>query len=184
MVAMPSTRRRSAFVALGALLVLAACSGDDTTPSCPRITVMQDAATLTRFAGSGRDLLDVDYQAQMADYLAGCKYDSGGGGVTVAVAPVIVIDRGPANHDRKASIEYFVSVVRDGTDILNKQLFATSVAFEGNRGRVVVRDDDTPIVINLAGSPAGILNAYDIVIGLQLTADELDYNMRRRPSGP
>ena len=181
MAAMAGARPRSAFLALGALLSLAACSGEETTPLCPRITVMQDAATLTRFAGSGRDLLDVDYQAQMADYLAGCKYQPGG--VTVAVAPVIVVDRGPANRDRKAAIEYFVSVVRGGNEILNMQVFGTSVTFDGNRSRVVVRDDETPIVIDLAGSPGSILNAYDVVIGLQLTADELDYNMRRRPDG-
>lgn len=185
MIPMVSARSRSAVLGLGALALLAGCSGSDAPDyGCPRITVMQDAASLTRFAGGGRDLLDVDYQAQIADFLGGCKYEPGVDGVTVAVAPVIVVDRGPANRDRRAAIEYFVSVVRGSNAILNKQVFATTVAFEGNRARVVLRDSDAPIVITLPGSPANVVRDYDIVIGLQLTEGELDYNMRRRPDSP
>lgn len=178
-------RARSAVLGLVALVPLAACSGDDAPDyGCPRITVMQDAASLTRFVGASRDLLDVDYQVQIADFLAGCQYEAGVDGVAVAVAPVIVVDRGPANRDRQAAVEYFVSVVRGGNAILNKQVFATTVAFEGNRGRVVLREDDAPIVIDLPGSPATAVRDYDIILGLQLTEGELDYNMRRRSDGP
>lgn len=161
---------------------LAACSSSSDEPNygCPPITVMQDAASLTRFAGTGRDLLDVDYQAQIADLLMGCKYTDDKRGVIIGVAPVIIVDRGPANHDRKALIEYFVSVVEYGTTIVSKQQFTTAVNFDGNRTRVLLREDDPAVSIDLPVPPQNAARDYDIVIGLQLSASELEYNMRQR----
>jgi hypothetical protein len=167
--------------AAGLALALAGCGSTPEPPECPPVSVLGDAASLTLFApGPGRDLVDVDFRAELTDLRSGCIYAKEEGGASklvVAVAPVLVATRGPANEDRKADFQYFVSVVGPDADILNKQLFAVSVTFPGNSTRVDIVQDDPPVSIDL---PIGADDEeyYQILLGLQLSEDELEYNRR------
>jgi hypothetical protein len=180
-------RRRSTSAAALAVLALSlvGCGSTPERPDCPPVSVISEAASLTRFAaGRGRDLVDVDFRAELTDLRSGCIYakeQDGASKLVVAVAPVIVAARGPANEDRKADFQYFVSVVGADADILNKQLFPVSVVFPGNSTRVDIVQDDPPVSIDLPIAAEGE-RYYEILLGLQLGEDELLYN--RRSAGP
>lgn len=183
--------RRFVATALAAtvLLVVAGCgsTADNKRPlPCPRVSVLDDAATLTRFAGgAGQDLVDIDYQVEVSDILAGCKYvqsESDKQAIVVAMAPVMVAIRGPANHDREARFDYFVSVVDSERDVLNKQIFGVTVKFPGNITRVSLKDSDPPVTVDIPLAAGRSATDYQIFVGLQLTPDELEYNRRRRDS--
>ncbi len=166
-------------------LALAGCGSTPEPAECPPVSVLSEAASLTRFApGPGRDLVDVDFRAELTDLRSGCIYAKEGGGASklvVAVGPAIAATRGPANEDRKADFQYFVSVVAADADILNKQLFPVSVTFPGNSTRVDIVQDDPPVSIDLPIPTEGE-GYYEILLGLQLSEDELQYN--RRMTGP
>lgn len=166
---------------LGLAALLAACGSTPEPPECPPVSVIGDAASLTRFApGRGRDLVDVDFRAELTDLRSGCIYakeKEGTSKLVVAVAPAIAATRGPANEDRKADFQYFVSVVGADADILNKQLFPVSVVFPGNNTRIDLVQDDPPVSIDLPVAAEGE-RYFEILLGLQLSEDELQYNRR------
>jgi hypothetical protein len=167
------------------LTLVAGCSSDKREPVCPRVAVLSEAGSLTRFApGEGRDILDVDFQAQVGDLLARCTFPDKKGvrQVVVQLAPVFVVSRGAANTDRKASFTYFVSVVRT-EQILSKQQFDVAIEFPGNRSRIAVQDDDPPIVVDIPLPYRDAEYEYEVLVGLQLTPEELSYNQRWQSLG-
>ena len=98
------------------------------------------------------------------------------------MAPVMVAIRGPANHDREAQFDYFVSVVDSERDVLNKQIFGVTVKFPGNLTRVSLTDNDPPVTVDIPLAAGRDATDYQIFVGFQLTPDELEYNRRRRNS--
>ena len=166
-------------------VALAACSSDKKPNLCPRVAALSEGTSLTRFvAGPGRDILDIDFQAEIADLVATCEYPdrSGARTVVVQVAPVFVLSRGAANTDRRVSFTYFISVVRD-EQILSKQQFQIDSGFAGNRSRVVVVDDQPPITVDIPLAFRTAEYEYEIIVGFQLTPEELAYNQRWRGVG-
>jgi hypothetical protein len=176
-------------VALSAVATagIVGCSSKEPPPTCPRVAVVNGTGSLTRFApGSGRDLVDVDFQASIVDLVSACKDRQERNGRPVAkvlLAPVIVTDRGPANTSRQAAFAYFVSVVDGDQQILTKQTFAVSVEFTGNRSRVVLRDDDPPIVVDVPNPKGTGARSYEILVGFQLDQSEIEYNLQQAGSG-
>lgn len=164
---------------------LASCSifGDRRPPpACPRVAVLSDAGSLTRFApGAGHDILDIDFEAQFGDLAAECRFRDGdkGRSVIVSLVPVFVIDRGAANTDRTAQFTYFVSVVRN-EEIRSKELFPTTAEIPANRSRTIVHDSDDPIVITIPLPWRDAQVEDEVIVGFQLTPDELAYNQNRR----
>lgn len=174
-------------IAICASALAAGCSsGRDKAPACPDVAVVSDASTITRFApGPGRDILDMDLQAEIADLVSACKDKEKRDGNPVAkvvVAPVIVASRGPANQDRTPRLQYFVSVVDSNQQILQKQIYDLPIDFTENRTRVIIRDDDPPIVVDVPNAK-GAARGYQILVGFQLTPEELSYNRERRSTG-
>ena len=100
----------------------------------------------------------------------------------VQLAPVFTLNRGAANTDRKADFTYFVSVVRD-QEILSKQLFEIESTFPGNRSRIVVKDDDPPVTIDIPLPYRGAEQEFEVLVGFQLTAEELRHNQTTRTVG-
>ena len=178
-------RWRASLIVMIIALIASACSSDKQTKACPRVAVLSEAGSLTRFApGAGRDILDVDFQGEFADLVTECDYPNAKEPpkVVVQLAPVLTLSRGAANNDRKAEFAYFVSVVRN-EEILSKQLFEVESTFAGNRSRIVVRDDNPPIMIDIPLSDRNSAREYEILVGFQLTADELQHNQATRGVG-
>ncbi len=180
-----ASRWPSSLMMMIVALFVGGCSSDKQTEVCPRVAVLSEAGSLTRFApGSGRDILDVDFQGELADLVTECNFPKAKETrqVVVQLAPVFTLSRGAANTDRKAEFTYFVSVVR-GEEILSKQLFEVESTFAGNRSRIVVRDDNPPIMIDIPLASRNSQHEYEILVGFQLTQDELRHNQATRGVG-
>ena len=155
---------------------------------CPQVALISDATTVTRFSpGRGQDLTDVDYAAELTDVDFQCTFVGGRNEdqtVVVSLAPAITAIRGPANVDRKAIVDYLVSVTDQAQNILTVQRFPVSVNFIGNRNRATVTDNDPPVTVAIplaSGTPA---DAYQIFVAFQLDPQELDYNRRTQNARP
>jgi len=183
-------RTGSAFVLLSAL-ALAGCGagravGDATgglfesrQGACPAIGILDDANQVTRFNGMGRDIPDVQYHAEITDVHTSCDYGRAGG-QRYAYARVrmnFAAELGSAAHPDVAEIPYFVAViVRDSNEILVKETYNVRANFDGAHRAVQMHDSIDRIAIPVETVADGGL--YEIIVGLEITPDELDYNRR------
>jgi hypothetical protein len=171
--------------AVALAVAISGCSATKRTPACPRVSVLEEGSQMTRFApGPGRDLLDVEFEAGITTIESTCKYKTEGGrrNLIVALATVFSTMRGPADQQREARFAYFVAVLRNG-EVINKQIFEMDVPFPGNRTRVTVRDSDPPVSIDIPNVGESAAFDYEIIVGLQLTPEELDYNRQGQTMG-
>ena len=168
------------------LLAVAACTvfqEEEPPPPCPRISILGDAATLTKFRpGPGKDLTDVLYEGVVSGVNGSCVYANDGkrasGALSMKVSLVIEAARGPANRDGRAAFPYFVGITDSSRNVLNKQRFNITVVFPGNRTRLVVTD--YPVVLEIPMKAGQSWQDFDIFVGFQLSRAELEYNRRAR----
>lgn len=184
------TRLKPALWAVVLCGIAAGCSSSDEqiSYSCPRAAVIADAVRMTQFKpGAGEDPIDVDFTTEISDLASGCqfkqisedRYD-----LVVAVAPVLTTTRGPANEGRQARFFYFVSLVGPDQEILSKQQFDQEIRFLGNQRRVLTRLDDPPVTIDIPNIIPTEATNYDVLIGLQLTPAQLEFNRRQQQVRP
>lgn len=148
-------------------------------PPCPEVAVLSDAATVTRFVeGTGRDLTDVLYEAQIVDAGGACQYDvdddTGEGTLDVEMAVAMEVARGPANREGRAEIGYFVAITDADRAILNRQHFEGLVTFPGNTSRLEWRDEPVYLTISLKSGQTGA--DFRIYVGYVLSEEELQFN--------
>jgi hypothetical protein len=163
------------------LLVIAAAallsSCNRTPPACPRASIISDGATVTKFReGTGRDLTDVVAQGEIVDVAVECDYDRRG--VDVALQVAIAATRGPADRSRVAEFDYFVAIADPQRNILAKEVFSVRFQFPQNQARTGTVEDIEPH-IPLKNRADGV--EYQIIVGFQLTPEEIEWNRTRRP---
>lgn len=165
----------AAALALASAAVLSAC-GSKPDAACPRGVIPADAAKVTHFRdGPGHDLIDVVNEGEIQNILVQCTYDKKVINVDLQVA--IVASRGPADRTRVADFEYFVAIVDPQDKILAKQPFKVHFEFKDNRnhlGTVEQLVPKIPVEDVLKGPQ------YQIIVGFQLTPDELAWNRSQR----
>ena len=162
---------------LALLLALAGCGFGDRgpPPPCPTALPVAEARELTRFAGQGRDLTDVLFEARFLDAALVCEYDDGVIEMDMGVR-IMAVD-GPANRGRKVRLAYFVAIATLDRKIVAREEFELEIPFEGNLTRVVAVDDVSPRIPLRPGQTGA---DYVIYVGLALTPAELQYNQENR----
>jgi hypothetical protein len=173
-----SSRATARLLALPALTVaLAALSGCGMfrkTPQfdCPVVELPKDLSTMTKFReGAGRDLTDVVYNAGILDVQIACDYGSRGASIQLNV--VVGADRGPANTSPSATIPYFIAIGDPARNILAKEVFSTTVTFQPGQSRAANTEETEEMIPLPKGASA---ERYGIIVGLQLSPEELEYN--------
>jgi hypothetical protein len=173
---------RAALLLACAGLALSACSSGETATAaiCPRAGIVPDANVLVLFRdGPGRDLTDVVAQAQIVDVAVTCEYSAARRppGVTLDLQVAIAAERGPADRSRRAALPYFVAILDGDQNIVAKEYFTAPFEFPDNRtrvGRVDELEPRIPLRSNFDGP------AYRVMIGFQLSPDQLAWNRRQR----
>jgi len=147
--------------------------------ACPTVGILADAEEVTVFSGQGRDLPDVRYHAEMTDVTTTCDYGRAGG-QRFAYARVrmdFTAQLGSAARPEPVDIPYFVAVVTRGTDeILIKETYNIRAPFNGGRPAVQMEDSIDRIAIPVETVADG--GFYEIIVGFELTPDQLDFNRR------
>ena len=171
-----------------AAVVAAACtprlpglssSGRELSLPCPNVTLLDDTDELTKFQpGPGRDLTDIEFEAEIAQFTGECQVTSNReGGADVAMEMVINfrLSRGPALRSGVAAFPYFVAIVDDQERIMTKEIFDVAVRFDGQRA--ISATDRAVQRMNL---PAGVSPAqYVVIVGFQLDGEQLRFNRDR-----
>lgn len=181
--------RRQPQRALGASLVLLAvllggCENpkDIIPPVCPKASILHEASTLTRFKeGAGRDLIDVDFEAEITSISGECGYDidddTGIGNIEMRVRARFEFIRGPANIDSTVNFDYFVVLTDVASEVISKQMFPFESDFWTNRTVITDRDAPVDLIIPVKSGQNG--EDFLVYVGFQLSRDELQYNRDR-----
>lgn len=165
---------------LSVVAALAGCSAPKLTefaPSCPRVVILADAADLSRYrATGGQDLTDLVLDGRIASFKGGCEREDIDH-VRTNLTVEMRLTRGPAGA-RASQISYFVAV-RDGDRILDKQTYNLGVQFAENQDQMRMTGPETSLIVPVSKEKSAA--AYDVLIGFQLSPDELAVNRRRGP---
>jgi hypothetical protein len=159
---------------LATSLGLAGC-GDTTdafAPPCPQLSLLKNAADLTRFDGKGNDITDMEVNARLTAVAGACK-PGDPGHVIAAIRVTMDLNRGPALAGRAVTVPYLVTVTEGGR-ILDQQTYSVTTSFPANVDKTRVTDTD--ITLNFPVTNQKTAAAYTIFVSYQLTPEQLAYN--------
>lgn len=158
-------------------MVVSGCT-NKVVPPCPPVRIDSTTAQLTQFKeGPGRDITDVEYQAEIIAYQGECKYSDEG--VEVQMDLDFVIATGAAVKKGPASIYYFAAVPQLFPDPAGKRIFQLRHDLASSPGvRERRQESNIRIFIPLKKDEPGA--AYDVYVGLQLNNEQLEYNRAQR----
>lgn len=176
--------------------------------TCPHVTIDRATSTLTRFRdGPGRDITDIDLEAEILGYTGDCGRTKAGVDVMVAVS--FSATRGPAAKGRSADVPYFVALSRLSSplleekidsetgektmvrktgpegdaswerEILSKQVFQISSLFPEGSNVIHFRDEEIVLELPLAAGESP--RNYTVHLGFQLTREQIEYNRQQQP---
>ena len=161
----------------GAVLLclgLGACTYFEETyqPPCPRAAVVDDAKAVSSFRdGPGRDLTDILYEGLIVGVGGDCSYHEDGY-VEADLSVRFNLSIGPALEDGIGRWQYFVVILDPDGQRIAKKVFNIELAFEQASSQTGLMDLTTQ---RISYSPWPDARGYRILVGFQLTREELDY---------
>lgn len=179
---LPPSRAAKLAAVLGAILpvlLLAGCGQNDPNafpPVCAKVAILHDAADLTVDTPRGHDLTDLIFDGRITRLDGHCK--PGKDNLTLDTDVVVSMDltRGPALKTPSTTVPWFIAVAR-GEQILDKHVFTLPVTFPPNTDGVSVTTD--PVLLHLPTTHGLSGLNYHIIVGFQVTPDELALNRQR-----
>jgi hypothetical protein len=172
----PSVARTLALILpVAALFAVAGCSNKP-IPPCPNVRVDSVTGALTKFKdGPGRDVTDVEYEAEITGYNGQCTHHEDEVDVTLDVDLAII--GGPAAKDGKVTLYYFVAVPQFFPQPVGKRIMEISVNVPATNTSTRHRESGVRVTIPLKkDQPAA---AFDIYVGFQLDNAQLEHNRSR-----
>jgi hypothetical protein len=144
-------------------------------PLCPRISILADAAKVTRFRpGAGQGTQDEVLKAELTRYQGSCFYDRDAKQMTISLRVGIDAMRGAAAGGQTAKLDYFVAIPTFFPDPQAKTIMPVSIEFEKDKDRLRYTDDEVQVVFPLPNVRE--MARYEVFVGLQLDAAELERN--------
>lgn len=147
--------------------------------SCPQVKGLADLATITQFSNTGEMTPDKMVSDTKLEKITS-KCTVAGNSVSVELelnfagilGPIGVKDLdGQANY----TYPYFLSVISPDGKILSKDVFALSMVYENGQITYHKQDKLRQVIPLMTGQDA---RQFQIMIGFQLSEDELAYNRR------
>jgi hypothetical protein len=160
---------------LGGLAACSAFEPPEPPPPCPEVATVDDAAKLTRFAGEGRDLTDVAFEAEVGQLSGSCVTEDDV--IDVELQVQFIASRGPADKDRRADFRYFVAVARTDQTIIAREEFDSYIEFPGNQTRAAIVEELAQHIPRVSGETG---ETYVIYVGFALTHEEVEFNRAQR----
>ncbi|MEQ8347142.1 MAG: hypothetical protein RIB84_21455 [Sneathiellaceae bacterium] len=174
----PSVRAAALLLLLLAAAATAGCSKSKPPPPCPEVRIIAITSEMTRFRpGPGRDLTDVEYEVSAEGISGGCTYRDEGTLVEIELTATFVVERGPALQGDTVRFPYYIAIVTRDEQILTKAVFEADAVFEPGQRRVGLSETSRERIPLADGQ---ISLDYEVLVGLQLSQEELAYNRRER----
>jgi hypothetical protein len=168
------TAPTSLIAAVAALLALAACQADR-SGDCPTITGVTDASIATVFRpGTTADPANVLYAVEITSVSGTCDMDKKETTSDANVEISFRATRAPSGVEAHYNVPYFVAVTEGSTRMLARHSYSIQIDFAP--GQTTATAHDTVGSAHLDVAKGKHPYDYQILVGLQLTKAELDYN--------
>ena len=149
---------------------------DKADPTCPRVAVVGELGRVTYFrAGLGRDITDITAEAEME--VRGIKCSFNRNNVDMEFDIAILASAGPADRTRSYGLDYFVGVMDPEGNMTRHESFRVQVQFTGNQPRQAATE---PMATRIPVRDRARAPNYSVVVGFQLTDEQLQWNQGRR----
>jgi hypothetical protein len=160
--------------AAAALLALAACQSDR-SGDCPTMTGVTDAAVATVFReGTTPDPANILYTVEITGVDGSCDMDKKETTSDASIGVHFRATRAPSGAEAHYTVPYFVVVTEGSERMLAKRTYAIQIDFAP--GQTTVTANDTVGSTHLDVAKGKHPYDYQILVGLQLTKAQLDYN--------
>jgi len=159
-------------------LLLGACGAQFKLP-CPPVNVLGQAREVVKFApGANPEPANVRFRGEVTEAKLRCQYDMDSlEEMEVALGVAMVAERGPANRDGVAVLDYFVAILDRRGNVIAKEVFNTELRFENGRataGTIEEIYQKIPLVYPQNGG------SFEVWVGFQLSRDEIEFIRARR----
>jgi hypothetical protein len=146
-------------------------------PTCPRVALGEDVGYVARFDGKGSSKQNLLYAVKMDVPNGICFLNEDS--IDVQMSVPIRVQRGPAMEDREINFGYWVAITRTDKTILARESYQADAELKQDEVGQITDEFDQTIPIK----PGENGNNFVIIVGLELTEEELDYNRRPKLLG-
>ena len=165
-------------------LAVTACGGprmDDLLVPCPSLVLPADVADLTRHQpGSQPDLSTLILDARVTGIDGSCRRGRRDQSLDSTIAVRFQMDRGPAATTRAVQLPWFIALLDTRTNqVVSRQSFVMNGQFAVNTTRANVTSQSVEIAFPVSAERR--VQDYRVLVGFQLTEDEVALNRRRGP---
>jgi hypothetical protein len=170
-------------LAILSALLLSGCSSDAQKGLCPSAAVLAPTSALTVFRENApADPSGVLYTAWMMNVKSACDFDKNDRSTVSRVHLQFAAERAPNSAAATYRVPYFVSVTHGGNRIMTKKLYLAEVSFAA--GEANVSFEQTVDSIDIKPERGAKIGEYQILVGLQLTSAQLEYNTKNHNYAP
>ena len=149
---------------------------DEAKQRCPAVGIVGGAGQVVMFReGSEGYVSDIRYRGTIGGLAMQCEDVDGG--VRANIIFTVSATKGEAGEANSVTFPYFVAVTRGSEDVLSRQIYRSSHAFPAGEDDSFSREVITAFVPET--EPEGPLKPYEILIGFQLSREQLEYNVLR-----
>ena len=170
--------RFSAYVSSILLLaVLTSCSNKPVgIEVCPEVAFLDGLDQMTFFKDeSSADISNVLFSSKMRQLDFGCSF--GAKGAEVEVIFTIESRLALAKKETLVEIAYFIAAVNPNGKILAKQVFDLDIPFSPKKLKVIQKEKVSPFFPSRTGND---FTGYKVLIGFQLTKNQVNFNLQNR----
>jgi hypothetical protein len=167
---------RSAGIAAAAAL-LAGCIAAK-TDNCPTMAALLDASSQTIFRqGTSPDPANVLYNVRIVDVSGKCDFNKKKRSADTDLTVTFRATRAPSGEAAQYSANYFVGITEGSDRILTRQAY--TVPFEFAPGEATITFTDEVKSAYLAAKYGSLPYDYQVLVGLQITKEQLEYNRNK-----
>lgn len=161
-------------LALAAILSLAGCTSQSKQPLCPGMAALVDASSQSFFRdGTAPDPGNVIYTVRITNVNGECDIDKGMHQADASFEVGFRATRAPTSNEMQYSVPYFV-VVSQADRIISRENFTAQFRFAPGQAVADFSDSVSSTVIKAEKGKRPY--DYQILVGLPLTKEQLDYN--------
>jgi len=140
-------------------------------PICPQVAILRDLERISDYGTEKPDPAELVAQAKMMAVEGDCGYVDTG--IDIKFELSFVAQKGPRLGGLHTSMPFFISVIDPEGKILNKEKMTEEFGFASD-SKITQKSENLHVFIPLDKSIQAQGPGYQVLVGFQLTQDQLD----------
>lgn len=146
---------------------------------CPRIGVLAGADQIVVFDGRGTDITNVVVRAEIEKSALKCEYDIDDKTISLDLGFNGLAELGAAASTNEIHLNGFVAITRPDASVIRKTYVDVPLKFEKGSQKVRFLSTLEKTVLPYSDEMDG--SSYEILVGFQLSPEQLSYNRTHGP---